>query len=771
VTISPQGKITDVNVATEQATGLSRQALIGSDFSSYFTEPQKANDGYQAVIRDGFVRDYPLTMRHVSGRTMDVLYNANLYRNELGEVQGVFAAARDITDRKRMEEELRAASLYARSLIEASLDPLVTISPQGKITDVNRATELATGATRQQLIGSDFSSYFTDPQQADRGYRRVLADGLVRDYPLTIRHASGQTMDVLYNAAVYRNDAGELQGVFAAARDITEAKATERRQAVTNALLELFARKATRKEYVDSVVEVIQRWSGCQCVGVRVVNNRGTAPYESCVGFSEDFLVREKIRCADRNDCLCIRIALGTPEPQDARWLTPAGSFRLDNAVSLIGATSDNREPGTPVTCVQAGLSSIAVIAIRYRGETFGAVHLADERPDMIPAASVQFLESMAPLIGEALHRFNAEAELVSYRERLEELVRQRTDELQRSEGLLRSITDTTEDAIYAKDCQSRMVFVNPASLRLVGKSAEQVLGHTDAEFYDDPAIGAAILENDRLLLASGVAQVFEEIVDTPHGRRVMLSSKVPWRDSDDQVIGVIGVSRDITNRTRAEQELRDSERRVRASLAEKEVLLKEIHHRVKNNMQVISSLVALQSERAPEGIMRDVLTDVMHRVRSMALVHEKLYQSTDLARIEFGEYARSLLSYLWRAHADTATGVRLALDLEPVPLSVNVAVPCGLILNELVSNALKHAFRGRDCGQIAVSLRRDADGGVRLRVRDDGVGLPAAMQWEQADSLGLHLVRMLAGQLRATVNVQSDGGTAFTIRFNEGKP
>jgi PAS domain S-box-containing protein len=124
-------------------------------------------------------------------------------------------------------EAVRSASLYARGLLESSLDPLVTISPEGKITDVNRATELATGAAREELVGSDFSQYFTEPQRASEGYRNVLAEGLVRDYPLTIRHASGGTMDVLYNATVYKNEAGQMQGVFAAARDITAKKAAE----------------------------------------------------------------------------------------------------------------------------------------------------------------------------------------------------------------------------------------------------------------------------------------------------------------------------------------------------------------------------------------------------------------------------------------------------------------------------------------------------------------------------------------------------------------
>jgi PAS domain S-box-containing protein len=136
----------------------------------------------------------------------------------------VLAVVRDITERKQAETALKLASLYARNLIEASIDPLVTISPEGKITDVNQATETVTGVSRRTLIGSDFSEYFTQPEKARIGYHQVLSEGLVKDYPLTIRHTSGKTTDVLYNATVYKNEAGDVQGVFAAARDITEQK-------------------------------------------------------------------------------------------------------------------------------------------------------------------------------------------------------------------------------------------------------------------------------------------------------------------------------------------------------------------------------------------------------------------------------------------------------------------------------------------------------------------------------------------------------------------
>ncbi|WP_332774501.1 PAS domain-containing protein [Polaromonas sp.] len=217
VTISPEGKITDVNEGSIKITGIPREKLIGTDFSDYFTEPEKAREGYQQVFSKGAVTDYPLTIRHKDGRLTDVLYNASVYKDAQGNVLGVFAAARDVTAQKQ-------ASQYARSLIEASLDPLVTISPEGKITDVNEGSIKVTGVPREKLIGADFSDYFTEPAKAREGYERVFAEGFVTDYPLTIRHKDGRLTDVLYNASVYKDARGNVLGVFAAARDVTAQK-------------------------------------------------------------------------------------------------------------------------------------------------------------------------------------------------------------------------------------------------------------------------------------------------------------------------------------------------------------------------------------------------------------------------------------------------------------------------------------------------------------------------------------------------------------------
>ena len=246
VTINLDGTINDVNEATINVTGLSREGLIGTDFSNYFNEPEKAKAGYEKVFREGSVTDYELGIRHKNGRITPIFYNATVFRDEHGEVAGVFAAARDITERKKAEDAVRNANAYNRSLIEASLDPLVTINPDGTISDVNEATVNVTGFNRNELIGTDFSNYFTEPEKAKAGYKTVFRDGSVRDYELRIRNRNGKVIPVLYNATIYQDSEGKVTGVFAAARDITEKKRAE--EALQKAHDELEERVEQRTE-------------------------------------------------------------------------------------------------------------------------------------------------------------------------------------------------------------------------------------------------------------------------------------------------------------------------------------------------------------------------------------------------------------------------------------------------------------------------------------------------------------------------------------------
>ena len=235
VTINTEGKITDMNQATANITGISRETLTGTDFFDYFTEPQKAREVYQEVFAKGSVIDSPLTLRHKNGKLTDVLFNGSVYKDDFENVLGVVIVARDVTTQQRL-------SKYSLSLIEASLDPLVTISIEGKITDINQATADITGVSRQELTGTNFFEYFTEPQKAREVYQEVFAKGSVADLPLTLRHKEGKLTDVRFNGSVYKDDRGNVLGAVIVARDVTE------QQRVANELNEakIAAELATR---------------------------------------------------------------------------------------------------------------------------------------------------------------------------------------------------------------------------------------------------------------------------------------------------------------------------------------------------------------------------------------------------------------------------------------------------------------------------------------------------------------------------------------------
>jgi PAS domain S-box-containing protein len=217
---------------------------------------------------------------------------------------------------------------------------------------------------------------------------------------------------------------------------------------------------------------------------------------------------------------------------------------------------------------------------------------------------------------------------------------------------------------------------------------------------------------------------------------------------------------RDITERKQAEEALH-------ASLKEKDVLLKEVHHRVKNNLQVISSLLSLQERVIDIPDARFVLRESQARVRSMALVHEKLYQSNDLAHVDFGDYLRHLVSFLLRTYQSNGRDITVEIEANSIRLGIEAAIPCGLIVNELVSNGLKHAFRDRERGTIRISMEKHDDQ-FTLTVADDGVGFPQNIDVHNATTLGFELVENLTKQLDGTLDIASDGGTAFRLTFSE---
>jgi PAS domain S-box-containing protein len=321
----------------------------------------------------------------------------------------------------------------------------------------------------------------------------------------------------------------------------------------------------------------------------------------------------------------------------------------------------------------------------------------------------------------------------------------------------LKAIVESTDDAVIGVSLEGIIETWNTAAEQLFGYLPEEVIGQrmsllVPTDLLDEQA---QIVEAAR----SGPVKHYETRRRRKDGTLVDISLAVsPIRDANGQLIGVSSIARDITEGKMAE--------RMMASLKEKEVLLKEVHHRVKNNLQVISSLLNLQAKHVVDRKALEMFKESQNRVRSIALFHERLYQSKDLAHVEAAEYLKNLIDNLLATYGARPSAVDLRIEPDDVLFGVDVAIPVGLVVNELISNALKHAFPEGKRGRVRVLLHREGQDSYTLQVSDDGIGFPPGLDFRSAPSLGLQLVCTLTEQLGGTIELNSTNGTTFKVTF-----
>ncbi len=311
-------------------------------------------------------------------------------------------------------------------------------------------------------------------------------------------------------------------------------------------------------------------------------------------------------------------------------------------------------------------------------------------------------------------------------------------------------------DGAIVTDSDGKVVEMNPAAQRMLGLQGSHEAMDIGRISDRWPSLAGCFRS------ASDAGQ--EVLIDGPEGMTWLDTRVSAILDNRGRPAGWLVVLRDVTKRKQADEELRRSNEALSVSLHEKEVLLKEIHHRVKNNLQIVSSILSLQSGSISSESQAAMLRESQDRIRSMALVHEKLYRSRDLSRINFGEYVSSLIVSL--AHSYIASpAIRTRVDIRDIYLDIDMAIPCGLIINELFSNAFKYAFPDGRAGEVCVSLSR-RDGKYELVVSDDGAGLPPDLDFRNTDSLGLQLVNTLVEQLEGTIELNVEKGTNYKITF-----
>jgi PAS domain S-box-containing protein len=776
VTISTEGKITDVNKATELVTGCSRDKLIGTDFSDYFTDPEKAKAGYLKVFSEGFVKDYPLAIQHKSGIVTYVLYNATVYRNEAGEIQGIFAVARDITELKQAEEQARQASLYSRSLIEASLDPLVTISAQGKITDVNNATEDVTGYSRSQLIGSDFADYFTEPEKARIGYKNVFTEGLVKDYPLAIRHKSGKVTDVLYNASVYRDTNGTIQGVFASARDVTE------RKKIDDAVHQSEVKFRTVADFTYDW----EYWIGPDGNFIYV------SP--SCKRFTgynpDDFIKDPKLisniihpddiervgshfETVTKDEAHEFDFRIITPTGQ-TRWIAHACQPVFDDKGKWIGRRSSNRDitPRKVVeekllaaslysrSLIEASLDPLVTISVEgkitdvnkateevtgyYREQLVGSdfsdyftepekaragykkvfsegyvrdyplaiCHKSGKITDVLYNANVYRNE------GGAIQGVFAAARDITERKVAEE-------KLLAASLYSRSLLEASLDPLVTISADGEITDVNQAAENVTGFTRGQLIGSDFSDYFTEPEKARA-----------GYKQVFTEgfVKDYPLSIRsksglvtAVLYNASIYRNPNGEVQGVFAAARDITKRIAMENELRQTMDKLKQSNAELEQFAYVASHDLQEPLRMVASYVQLLERRYKGKLDSDADEFISYAVdganRMRGLIDDLLTYSRvsrlgkPFEPVDLKATMEIVLSNLQASIKDA----NAVITHDKLPIIQADSGQMTQLFQNLIGNAIK--FHGKEKPRIHISAKTQEEEYL-FSIKDNGIGI-----------------------------------------------
>ncbi|HAX49093.1 MAG TPA: PAS domain S-box protein [Ignavibacteria bacterium] len=327
------------------------------------------------------------------------------------------------------------------------------------------------------------------------------------------------------------------------------------------------------------------------------------------------------------------------------------------------------------------------------------------------------------------------------------------------SEQKYRTLIENMSEVILYVDNSDRIIFVNDNAIKMFGYEKGELIGQVACEFLADQDF-AAFLKDRIKLRRHGFTDRYEVQMKTKRGEKLWVEvSSAPLKDASGKIIGSIGIHSDITDRKKYENT-------IESSLKQKDMLLKEIHHRVKNNLQIISSLIKLQSSHVKDKEIHSLFAESQNRIKTMALIHEKLYRSTDISVIEFYDYIKNLVDSLYASYGMSTERVRPVIEFRSIYLDIDTAIPCGLIINEVISNCLKYAFPDLRKGQITIDLEEKSESEYLLTIHDNGIGIPAEVNFANTNSLGLKLIKILSEQLGGSAELNRDKGTEFRILF-----
>jgi len=658
-------------------------------------------------------------------------------QNFAGSIADLVSLAMQACDRKQAEE----VHCQLASIVESSDDAIISKTLDGMIVSWNSSAERIYGYTAEEVKGCSVSILIPPerPDEEPQILQRIRQGEHIENYETVRVRKDGRQIDVSLTISPVKDAAGNIIGVSKIARDITQHKRSKE---------EL----AKRERYLAALVEVQRHLLTSQDPAnfyTKVLELLGQAADASRVYVFENYqdgagrpLMSQRAEWCNQD----IHPEIDNPTLQNLAYddFFPRWTQALAQGEIIVGKVAEFPESERRILMPQ-GILSILILPLMVNRQFFGFIGF----DNCIEAYTWE------PLEVNLLAAAAAAISLTHERKQAEEARRE-------SQQMLQLVMDNIPQFIYWKDRNSVYLGCNRNFSHLAGVSnPENIVGKTDYDLLWEKEEANFFHERDRQVMETDTPKyhIVEPLLRAD-GQQVWLgTNKVPLRDSEGNVVGILGTFGDITERKQADE-------KIKASLKEKEVLLKEIHHRVKNNLQIISSLLKLQSSSIKDKHTLEMFKDSQSRIRTMALIHEKLYQSQDISRVNFAEYISNLAANLFRSYELVTTAINPIINVENIFLEIDVAVPCGLIINELVSNSLKYAFPDRRKGEIQIHLYFFNEHEIKLIVSDNGIGLPKDLDFKNTETLGLQLVSNLVEQLEGTIEVNGHSGTEFRIKF-----
>lgn len=683
-----------------------------------------------------------------------------LLSNEHPLENKLFILFEDVTEKMVLEQSLMqkaneaellsctlaASQAYIDKVITYMADALIVSTASGNIKTVNRASLELFGYTEAEIICQSTAKLIREPKYLPQNINLPLLyqGDLWNDVELVCRTKSGEEITVAFSCSAIRTKAGSPQEFVYVGRNITQRKRTE-------ALL------AKRQTYWEALVEIQRRLLAFECEGncyTEILTVLGQVSGASRIHLFENHTDAAGCSLTSQRAQWCSGIQ---PEIEHSMLQNlphdffPEWSKVLARGEAVV-ATVDEFPPDERLFLESQGVLSILILPLMVNGELFGCIGF----DNCVQTRKWESLEI------ELLSAAAAAISLWLESKRVQQVLQQESENRQRSQKMLQLVMDLLPQWIWWKDSNSNFLGCNRHFAIATGvETPENLIGKNDYDIWTKEQAEFFRSVDQRVMAQNHAEYAIVEPASSPIGDLIWLeTNKIPLHDEQGCVIGTLGTAHNITKRKLAEEQ-------IKSSLKEKEVLLKEIHHRVKNNLQVIESLLRLQSRYIKDKQIQAMFRESQHRIKSMALIHEKLYQSKDLAKIDFSEYVRSLVSHLLHSYGGHLNHVNFQLNVDAL-LNIDPAITCGLIINEIVSNSLKYAFLDNP-NNAEIVITFVVDGHSILSIKDNGVGFPN-LDFRDTDSLGLQLVNSLVEQLDGTIELHNQKGTEFRITFDELK-